>query len=377
MELLNLTLSYLIEELRPCLENAFVNKIQEVSNNVLKLKIRGLQGAKTMIVSLNAFFLTNYSFKAKMQTSGFGAFLRKRLEGKKILRVFQHKADRVIVLEFNDFFLVLELFANGNIVLTDKNFKILSAFRFEEWKDRQIKKGVFYRFPESNKLNPFELNKENFFNAIKSQKKDVVRALISSVNIAPQVAEEICFQLKISKEMSVSSLNEKLLEKLFEKIVEFYSIDLKKLKPVIVILEKNKMVLPFKFYSISALQESVGSINEAIDNIFSENFFRTEERKGIEVVSKKIAALEHSLKEQLKARERFKAMVEKNKRKAELIYKHYPELQAIMEIISSLQREGKNKEEIMYKLSFASKKGVFSNKIIKSFKKNRLIVELD
>ncbi|MDO8627154.1 MAG: NFACT family protein, partial [Candidatus Diapherotrites archaeon] len=263
MQLNNLSLAFHVMQMNSLLSGSFVNKLQEVANDVFKLKLHSKDGTKNLIITLNSFFVTNYKMEALKLTSGFGAFLRKRIENKKILSIKMHKADRVVLIEFDVYYLILELYAQGNIILTNKEFKIESAFKRKEDKERNIRKEMLYEFPKTIKLNPFELEEKDFLKAIKSNEKPIQEALLQEIGIANITAEEALFNAKIGKENKANSLNEKDLKKLFKELKELHSIKEEKLAPCIT--EEKQEILPFKFNSIKAKTLKVASINDAID----------------------------------------------------------------------------------------------------------------
>jgi len=137
MQIPNLSLAYLVAELKPLLDGSILRKVQELDNSWLKMRFQTKQGTKDLIAAPDAVFLTSYSMPAKQTTSGYGAFLRKKLANKKVLALEQHGFDRILVMELEGFFLIFELFAKGNVILTDEKKTILSAFRKEQWKDRK------------------------------------------------------------------------------------------------------------------------------------------------------------------------------------------------------------------------------------------------
>ena len=61
MQLDNLSLAYLIEELRPTLDGAYVNKVSQTDNGWLKIKLHSKKGSKDLIIAKNNFFISNYS----------------------------------------------------------------------------------------------------------------------------------------------------------------------------------------------------------------------------------------------------------------------------------------------------------------------------
>ena len=137
MQIPNITLAYQVAGLKQVVEGSMLRKVQELENNWIKLKLQTKQGTKDLILTPNALFIAMHSMHARQNTSGYGALLRKHLQNKRILSFAQHGFDRIIVLEFQEYFLIVELFAKGNIVLADKEKKIISAYRKESWKDFQ------------------------------------------------------------------------------------------------------------------------------------------------------------------------------------------------------------------------------------------------
>ncbi len=345
MQLLNLTLSYLLQEISPLIENSFINRIQELDREKFKFKLRTNQGTKNLFLFSNAVFFSEYKINARKQTSGFGAFLRKRIEGQKILSVKQHNSDRIIQLELQNNFLIIELFLNGNIILTDKDYKIVSALKKEETKKRTISKEQQYFFPETDNLNPKEFSFNEFkekFNKSVKEKNNAFLSVISVLDIAPIFVEEIFSVLKLKKEI----LSEKELKKVFDEIKSFYSL---KIKPFPVQIQKGKetILLPFKLTSIKNFEE-IPLLNSALDDFYSKELFgeRTPEKKP-----KKLIALEHSFKQQLEHEKKLSKEIEENKIKAETIYLNNL---IIQEIINSSRKglsKGLKEKEIIKKIN--------------------------
>jgi len=228
MQIANISLAYQIAELKPVIEGSVLRKVQELENKWLKIRLQTRQGTKDLIAAPSALFLTEYSMPARQTTSGYGAFLRKHLANKRITSLEQHGLDRIVVMQFEEFFLVFELFAKGNVILADKKMQILSAFRKEKWKDRTLKKGEQYMFPSSKGLNPLELDKNRLGRLLKESDLDTVRTLIKVINIAPAFAEAACSDAGIEKEKSASSLSDKEAKELAKAVKQLYTVDLKK-----------------------------------------------------------------------------------------------------------------------------------------------------
>src|SRR3989344_3599164 len=362
MQLNNLSLAFHVQELNKLLAGSYVNKLQEVASDVFKLKLHSKQGTHNLIITLNNFFLTNYKIGALKQTSGFGAFLRKRLENKKILSIKQHEADRIVLIEFDAYYLILELFAQGNIILTNKEFKTESAFKKKEEKERTIKKETIYQFPKTSKINPFKLEERELEKSLKNSEKPIKEAILQELSIAPIVAEEALFSAKISKEKFSKELNEKETKKLFNAIKELHSLEEKKMAPVFVL--ENMEVLPFKFESIKQKTKKIETINEALDDNEAKQFIAEKIEQKHSQGDKKLTALKKSIEKQKQAKTRLEKEMLENKQKAESIYRHFTELNETMNQLKNLESIEENEQEIMYKM----------NLLLKNLKNSEIIV---
>ncbi|MFH1663726.1 MAG: NFACT family protein [archaeon] len=367
MKLLDLSLTCLLQEIKPLIEGSYINKVQEISSDKFKLKLRTNEGTKNLFLFPNAVFFSDYKIEAKKQTSGFGAFLRKRIEGKKILSVKQHKTDRILEIELQDYFLFIELFLNGNIILADKNLEIISALRKEETKNRKISKKEKYFFPESGKLDPVEMQFNEFnakFAELFMEKNNALHSIASAVDIAPIFLEEIFFRLKLSKE----KLAEKELKNFFDEIKKMYSF---KEKPFPVVIQKGteKTILPFRPASIKDFAE-VPSVNSALDDFYSKEFFS---EKQPETKPKKLIALEHSFSQQLGSEKLLLDSAEENRKKGELIYANNLILQEIIDSMKKGFSKGLKEKEITEKINAFLKENNKRIEVI-SLSKNKLLL---
>ena len=86
----------------------------------------------------------------------------------------------MICFELDSFNLIFEFFAKSNIILTDKEFKIITSKQKEEWKDRTIKKFEIYKFPEGKDIT--QINEKDI---IENEKKEIIREITKKYQIAP------------------------------------------------------------------------------------------------------------------------------------------------------------------------------------------------
>jgi predicted ribosome quality control (RQC) complex YloA/Tae2 family protein len=145
----------LLKELKQ-LEGAYVEKVQQVGPELFKFS---LSGNRELLIEVGKRLnQTSFKIEAPKKPSQAAMLLRKYLGNKKLLKIEQHNHDRVVLFDFGVHKLIGEFFSHGNIVLADKDLKIVFCFRPEEWKDRKIARGKTYKFPQ----NPIPPVKKDF-----------------------------------------------------------------------------------------------------------------------------------------------------------------------------------------------------------------------
>lgn len=355
IEITNLTLRYLVEEIKSLAENSHINKIQTLPNKWMKIKVHTKEGTKDIIAAPNVIYFTQYSIPAKMQSSGFSAFLKKHLYNRRILKVEQKGFDRVVVFEFEQNYLIFELFAKGNIILTDKNYEILLALKKESWKDREIKKGETYKFPASKGKNPEELSFKEFKEIAKSD-FGIAATMIKQINIAPFYAELICNELKINKKEKFSNLKESELKKVYSAMQKFYTAKkFSESKAFILETDNQKLLLPENIKKPEN-SKTFENISSALDELLSKDIHGVREREVTAKSKKGISALEFSRKQQIEAIEKTEKKIIENRKKAELIYENYQKVGDVISKINELTAkkipEKEIKKEITSKYPF-------------------------
>ena len=356
VQLSNLALKHLVDE-NQLIVNGFINKIQTLENSWMKFKVHTKEGDKTLVVTPNSFFISNKSLNAKQNPGGFSAFLKKHLFNQRIITFEQHGVDRIVILEFPEKYLILELFAKGNVILCDKEFKILRAMRKEQWKDRTLASEEEYKFPSSKGKNPTEISQKEFLDQLAQSKKSFFGACVELLNVAPAIMENVFEELKIEKKIdaSKSGANGK---KVLEQIKKIYSS-----KKQSVYLSGN---IIYTTKSTSALDKEFESLNEALNELLIEEIkpFATEQE--VRTVKKKDRKDEYlaQIKEAQKKEIEYKKIGEK-------IYLEYGTISEIISAVNKGKDKGLGAEEIMNKINSV-------NPIVKKIDlaKNKVIVEL-
>lgn len=120
--------------LRKQLKGLRVSNIYDISGKLYLIKLaRGGQKQNLLIESGIRIHTTDFIKNEKSVPSGFSMKLRKHLRAKKLTSIRQLGMDRVIDIQFgNDEFashILVELYASGNIILTDHEYVIQSLLR--------------------------------------------------------------------------------------------------------------------------------------------------------------------------------------------------------------------------------------------------------
>lgn len=373
MELDNLSLAYLLQELRPFLEGAYVNKVSEIRNGFLKLKLHTKQGSNDLIITPNALFITRYSIPARHGKTNFAVALKKELYNKRIVAVEQHDSDRVVEIKFLQHTLVLEFIGAGNKILVGKNGKVIACERNEKWSDRETRKGSEYMFPKAQGINPAKVTVLQLRNAFKSSNKDVIRALLSTLNIQPILGEEVLLRAGMQKSLPANSLNDTHIKKIVEALDDFYSLH-EKPSPV----AYNDFVCPFRFHGLKEEPKQVGSINSFLEELIARQLSSPHEApKKTEARKSRESSHEFMQRQQEDAGKRFMVEVQENQKKAELIYQHYNEIEELRNAVLSGLRSGLSEKQTMERISGEARKGNRAAAMLKRIDAKKRAIEVE
>jgi len=364
---------------KPCLLDAKIGKIYQTDNDEIRitLAIYG-QGRHNLVIQAGKRMnLTRYPRPAPKLPQGFPMLLRKHITGGRIKRVSQHEFDRIIELEVIragvTTRLISELFARGNIILTDDEGRILQPMKPVSFRDRSLRRGEIYELPPLQ-MSPLDVSPGDLIGIFSESDSDVVRTLATRLNMGGVLAEEVCLQAGVDKNTPASEmLDFEGLHAAMGKV--FGPISEGKLEPQVVVKDgKNIDVLPFGLMRYQGFDiQKLDSFNQAIDEYFS---------AGIEIAAQKVAVeqkkegvLERRLRQQQQAIEKFTKQAAGFKEKGELLYAHYQPVEDILNIITEA-RQRMGWDEIRSRLKGAE---IPQAKMIRSIDpgSGKLSVELD
>ena len=334
----SLELAALINELQ-FLTKGKVSQIyhQEKTELLLQLHAPG-EGKQLLKIVPGKFLCLTKNKNPPIKPSGFCMQLRKYLDNAFIQNVYQKKAERIVIFEFDKkgmYYLIVELFSKGNIILTNGEYQIIGALEQQTWKDRTVRSREKYVFPTPG-VNWKEIKLEEFREIIeKSDKKNLATTLATEVNLGGVYAEEVCSRAPIDKNKLPKDVNEKETKLIFSEIKEIVRLIE---NPKGFIYEEQLTPIPL---TKEKLVGTTKTYNESINML-----------KPFVVVSpyeKRINTIKRMINEQEGAIESLQKKIELNKQKGELIYEKYTPLQKMIEIVKDLKKE-KGWEEVASQL---------------------------
>jgi len=309
------------------LVGAYIDNLYQPEKGELMLKLTSKKlGKRFLRVKVGKWIWLEEECDLRAQGQ-FSNSLKKHISNGRIKSVEQMGFERILKLTIqkkDEFELIIELIPPGNIVLA-KGGVIVRAFSERKWKDRTIKSKQTYK-PPSPRLNVPKLKKNEFLSAIKSSKKDLVRALALDLNLGGLYAEEVCLRAGLDKKRKVSELKKEELENVYEGFKELITDLKRKVSPAVVFKNGKQFdVVPVKLKIYSGLEaKEFESLNEALRFYLSDI---DKEKEPVDIEKERIMRIVQSQKE---ATEKWESVIEKSQKAADLIYQHYEEVENIL-----------------------------------------------
>ena len=119
-------------------------------------------------------------------------FLRKYISGGKVLAIRQHGLERILIFDIGKgtltYRLIIELFDEGNVILTDESYRIIKPLRHHRFRDRDIVPDAMYTISSTDPTG----SQENLAATLAGDDRDLVRALAIAGMLGGTYAEYVC-----------------------------------------------------------------------------------------------------------------------------------------------------------------------------------------
>lgn len=296
----------------------WVGKTYQYDTGLFGIRLNGENKQKfSLIIEIGKrVHFTSSLPAATPNPSGYSMFLRKYCNGGRVLGISQPGIERVIDIEIGKsekrFHLLVELFDEGNIVLTDGDYTIIQPLKKHRFKDRSIFADETYTLA----THTATASVEEFTAILQASDADTVRTLATQFLMGGKFAEEACKIAGVSKsEPAVNAPPDKLF-------AAYWSI-LKKTEE-----ERSPCITksgcwPFLLGNETAV-ETFTSFHEALDQYFP---------RGKELITPpkpKLTREENIRVRQLDAIASFEKKIERYGVIVDAIYTHYTFVQEIL-----------------------------------------------
>lgn len=354
IEFNNSNFLYLEDLFNKELLNGYIQKIQLLNTNekILKIKIRK-ENNKELLLGLGFAIISNLKTEAKPQNKGFAQQLNNILENKKIMNIKQINLEKILLFEFLDYNLYCEFFSNNNIILTDKNNKIILYLLKEEWKERKISKNEIYVLPKNNFKNILEYNskKEDI-----NLDKNLVSNITLNTSLNPKLVEKYLEYKNINKDNYTYENFQDVINYFKEKYIN------KKFR--LTYFENNNKINIFNL-DFEFLNKIDCEYNNFIEKYILKNILFADQNENLKVKNKEKNNIENILKKQKMAKEKIIKEMEIIKEKGDFIYSNYDALENIQKkLLKNLEIDKEfiinNKKLILKKIDKRKQKFVFS-----------------
>jgi predicted ribosome quality control (RQC) complex YloA/Tae2 family protein len=379
----------IVNELKSKLVDCRVNNVYQLDAKTLLFKLHKVNEPPIRLVleAGRRLHLTGYSLEKPQTPPAFCMTLRKYLPGAWISNVEQHEFERIALFHFrtktDTYKLILELFGEGNIILTNEKGDILQALFFKRMRDRNIVRHQPYQFPPSAGKNPFKITRQEVEEGFRlAGDAEVVRATVRLLGLGGVYAEELLLRANIPKTKLCSALTPSDVDAAFAALQELLAaVSTQPLEPCIVLDAAGGFmdVVPFKLKRYEPFKvQTYSTFSEALDEFYVRVTAAEKATAGIDVTQFKREAdrLKRMVAEQEHALADDEKKMTKDKLVGDTIYAHFNELQVLLEKFSATWREGKDLSAVAAQVAASKKAGNAADAFFESFDSRNLAINL-
>ncbi len=377
-----------VHELKDLLVDARVNNVYQLDAKTLLFKLHKVnhQSMRLVLEAGRRIHLTGYSLEKPQTPPAFCMSLRKYLPGSWISNLEQFEFERVVTFQFKakETFLklVLELFGEGNIILTGTKDEILQALYFKRMRDRNIVRNETYQLPPSIAKNPFKVTKEALAVGLKGAgDAEVVRAMVRFLGIGGVYSEELLLRANVDKSKHCSELTNIETDAIFDALQNLLSEVSNKLEPNIVLGDAGDFVdvvpIKLKRYEKFKLQ-LYPTFSEALDEFFVRVTAAEKAVASIDIsqVKRESERLKRMIVDQEEAMREDERKMAHDKQIGDAIYANFNEIQVLLDKFSVIWREGRDVSGMVSEVEEAKRGGSVPEAFFESFDGKNLAINV-
>ena len=378
-----------IPELKATIADSRVNNIYQLNEKTLIFKLHKIDKPPIRLVTEAGRRLhsTVYAQESPNVPPAFCMALRKYLRGAWVSGIEQYEFERIVTLSFNTkaglLRLVVELFGEGNIILTNEKNMILQALFFKRMRDRNILRNEVLAFPPPSGKNPFKVSLSELEEALKNAGEvEVVRVTARFLGIGGVYAEEVLLRANVDKAKPCKNLTDMEIKGIFAALQSLLSkLSEGNLEPSIILDQDGSFldVVPFKLKRYEGFKTQVySSFNQSLDEFYLRVTAAESALASVEVDKLKQEAdrLKRVIADQEKSIHEDEAKAERDKLIGDTIYANFNELQTFQDKLLNANMAGEDWNMLINEVLAAKKTGKIPEVYIESFDGRNLALNL-
>ena len=311
----------------------WIDKVYQFETRTLGIRLNGESHAKYLLLieaGRRAHLVKNFPPPPKNPPQ-FAMLLRKYISGGKVLAIRQHGLERVLIFDIGKgdltYRIIIELFDEGNVILTDEAYRIIKPLRHHRFKDRDVVPDAIYTMSGTDPTG----SPENLTATLAGDDRDLVRALAIAGMLGGTYAEYVCRTAGIEKSTPAQKADP---GRVFTAIQALFDMVQHAGQPVVSATSCEPVVLAAGSGSTPDDKNRFSGFSEAL-----ETFYPMTKAEKVRVTSKpKLSEAERIHKYQESAIKKFDEKIKKTEEIVAAIYENY---QFVAQVISSLDAASK------------------------------------
>ena len=310
----------------------WIGKIYQYDNTSFGFRLNGEEKARHLFYVVRGVraHLVSELPPAPKNPSGFSMYLRKYIEGGKVLAIEQKAIERVLIITIgkgpSEYKLIIELFDEGNLILTDEKYTIINALAQRKFRDREIVGGAEYSM---DAVCPEKLTFEEFKEKITADEGEIVRALATKMQLGGIASEDICQIAQVSKSMPCTFSTDVQLRPVYEAMRAWIARLTEGQDPVI----DAKGAFPFPSLAREP-KEHFPTFSKALEAFYPKFIAEKVIEQKI-----KLSKEQRIRKQQETALITFDKKIAEATEISEIIYSHYGEVQETIDVLSAASQK--------------------------------------
>lgn len=346
VEIPGITLHHFIAEWNERAVGGFIQSLRSVGDEKFVLKTKSRTQVMEWLIQFPSILIeSGHKWNTLDDQPGFVKRTKTILDNAKIIQVTQHELDRIICIECTEITLVIELFGDGNLIITDKKNKILDVLNAKEWKTRTLKKGETYSFPPG----PLAWDHLTATIPTSAKSKSIGGLLVTQAGVPALWTTALCETIN-RKADDNQPLVESEWKKIRETLKKWYTT---KVTNVDWIQTKEKNWILPQMKAIELTEEKIASgkisdIQNELEELLTKEPIVVEEQD--EKNDKEKNALQINRDRQEKQKAEWEDEAKLKQRAGEWIYEHFELVEKIIEAGKKAQQQKLNENDVLEKL---------------------------